>query len=140
MKALILEILQPAPSALTTAEEKQLLAWESEIESFIINTLQLLAKIKDYGGGRLWRARGYESFSEYLQARFGHSAAHAGRPDKAGNFVHLLEGVPLLFHFVKARYAQSRRPSPRITGFRAGRKSPTIVSQGSFRRVLLSLR
>lgn len=91
MKGPILEIMPPPSSGLSAEDEKVLKNWEREIHGLVFKTLHVLAKIKEYKGGRLWKARGHESFAEYVQAQFGHSAAHAGRLDKAGSFVHLLE-------------------------------------------------
>ena len=91
MKAPILEIMPPASSGLSAEDEKMLKKWESEIHGLVFKTLHVLAKIREYKGGRLWKARGHSSFVEYVQAQFGHSTAHAGRLDKAGSFVHLLE-------------------------------------------------
>ena len=135
MKAPILEIIPPISSELTADEEKMLKEWESEINGLVFKTIHLLAKIKEYKGGKLWKARGHKSFAEYVQAQFGHSAAHAGRLDKAGSFVHLLEekGVLLRSHSGKARYAPLSKPYRIRIGFLVGKKSRTSEHQRFFK-------
>jgi hypothetical protein len=80
--------------------------WSSG-EASIPPSLRALAEIKNYREGIFWKGR-FDSFPEYVKARFNYKEQHAYRLAAAGDFVLQLEGegrdIPIPDKEIQIRY------------------------------------